>query len=133
MPNIGAPELIIVLVIALLIFGPKRLPGRATERRRHVFDDDGRQDLFSNVAPSAPPFDVDDRRHDRKKPAAYDISKRFCCALLAPLERDQHSGIECERHAAFRRLFLGEVIPCHSASIRSMASALSGGTPYLSK
>jgi len=27
MPNIGAPELIIVLVIMLLIFGPKRLPG----------------------------------------------------------------------------------------------------------
>jgi sec-independent protein translocase protein TatA len=27
MPNIGAPELIIVLVIVLLIFGPKRLPG----------------------------------------------------------------------------------------------------------
>jgi len=27
MPNIGTPELIIVLVIALLIFGPKRLPG----------------------------------------------------------------------------------------------------------
>ena len=26
MPNIGTPELIIVLVIALLIFGPKRLP-----------------------------------------------------------------------------------------------------------
>jgi len=26
MPNIGAPELIIVLVIALLIFGPKKLP-----------------------------------------------------------------------------------------------------------
>jgi len=27
MPNIGPMELIIVLVIALLIFGPKRLPG----------------------------------------------------------------------------------------------------------
>ena len=27
MPNIGPTELIIVLVIALLIFGPKRLPG----------------------------------------------------------------------------------------------------------
>jgi len=26
MPNIGAPELIIVLVIALIIFGPKKLP-----------------------------------------------------------------------------------------------------------
>lgn len=27
MPNVGAPELIIVLVIVLVIFGPKRLPG----------------------------------------------------------------------------------------------------------
>ena len=27
MPNIGIPELIIVLVILLVIFGPKRLPG----------------------------------------------------------------------------------------------------------
>jgi len=26
MPNIGHPEIIIVLVIALIIFGPKRLP-----------------------------------------------------------------------------------------------------------
>lgn len=26
MPNIGVPEIIIVLVIALIIFGPKRLP-----------------------------------------------------------------------------------------------------------
>lgn len=27
MPNVGAPELIIVLIIVLVIFGPKRLPG----------------------------------------------------------------------------------------------------------
>ncbi|MBA2507007.1 MAG: twin-arginine translocase TatA/TatE family subunit [Thermoleophilaceae bacterium] len=26
MPNVGLPEIIIVLVIALVIFGPKRLP-----------------------------------------------------------------------------------------------------------
>jgi sec-independent protein translocase protein TatA len=26
MPNIGAPEIIIVLIIVLVIFGPKRLP-----------------------------------------------------------------------------------------------------------
>jgi sec-independent protein translocase protein TatA len=26
MPDIGAPELVIVLFIALLVFGPKRLP-----------------------------------------------------------------------------------------------------------
>jgi sec-independent protein translocase protein TatA len=34
MPNIGLPEIIIVLVIVLLIFGPKRLPemGRSMGR-----------------------------------------------------------------------------------------------------
>lgn len=26
MPNIGAPEMIVLLVIALLVFGPKKLP-----------------------------------------------------------------------------------------------------------
>lgn len=26
MPNIGFPELIVVLIVALLVFGPKRLP-----------------------------------------------------------------------------------------------------------
>lgn len=39
MPNIGPAELIIVLVIALLILGPKRLPdaGRALGRGIHEF------------------------------------------------------------------------------------------------
>jgi sec-independent protein translocase protein TatA len=34
MPNIGAPELIILLVVLLLVFGPKRLPemGRSVGR-----------------------------------------------------------------------------------------------------
>ena len=26
MPNVGAPELILILVVALLVLGPKRLP-----------------------------------------------------------------------------------------------------------
>ena len=35
MPNIGAPELIVILVIALLVLGPKKLPevGRSVGRR----------------------------------------------------------------------------------------------------
>jgi sec-independent protein translocase protein TatA len=41
MPNIGAGEIIIVLVIVLLIFGPKRLPdlGRSLGRGMREFKD----------------------------------------------------------------------------------------------
>src|SRR6187401_1752846 len=111
----------------------ERLPSGATERRRHVFDNDRGQNFLTDVAPSTPPLDVDDRGHNREKSATYDISECFGRTLFAPLERDQHSRVERERHAAFRRLFLGEATACHSASIRSMASEVSGGMPYFSK
>jgi sec-independent protein translocase protein TatA len=41
MPNIGATEIIIVLVIVLVIFGPKRLPqlGRSLGRGMREFKD----------------------------------------------------------------------------------------------
>lgn len=41
MPDIGAPELIIVLVLALLVLGPKRLPeaGRGLGRGFREFRD----------------------------------------------------------------------------------------------
>ncbi|CAB4869570.1 unannotated protein [freshwater metagenome] len=39
MPNIGAPELIVILVIALLVLGPKKLPevGRSIGRGMREF------------------------------------------------------------------------------------------------
>jgi sec-independent protein translocase protein TatA len=39
MPSIGAPELIVILVIALLVLGPKRLPevGRSLGRGMREF------------------------------------------------------------------------------------------------
>lgn len=41
MPNVGLPEVVIVLAIVLLIFGPKRLPaaGRALGRSMREFKD----------------------------------------------------------------------------------------------
>jgi sec-independent protein translocase protein TatA len=41
MPNIGAPEIIIVLIIALIVFGPKRIPdlGRSLGRGMREFKD----------------------------------------------------------------------------------------------
>ena len=41
MPNVGAPELIVILVIALLVLGPKKLPevGRSMGRGMREFRD----------------------------------------------------------------------------------------------
>jgi sec-independent protein translocase protein TatA len=41
MPNIGLPEILIVLAIALIVFGPKRLPemGRSLGRGMREFKD----------------------------------------------------------------------------------------------
>ena len=61
-----------------------------------------------------------------------ECSKRFGCALLAPLDCDTHSGIECERHAAFRRLFLAEVMPsncCSRYRLARLQLALPGEGP----
>jgi sec-independent protein translocase protein TatA len=66
MPNIGLPEIAIVLLIVLVIFGPKRLPqlGRSLGSGMREFkdavtgkhkDDDDEPDQIE--APAAPPAD----------------------------------------------------------------------------
>jgi sec-independent protein translocase protein TatA len=59
MPNIGAPELIILLVVLLLVFGPKRLPemGRSVGRGIREFKDsvsgnEKPEDLKANHPPA---------------------------------------------------------------------------------
>ena len=67
MPNIGAPELIIVLVIALLIFGPKRLPGLGkqlgTGMREFKESITGKDDKRSDDDD----LDAEDRRDSRQQ------------------------------------------------------------------
>lgn len=59
MPNVGLPEIIIVLVIALIIFGPKRLPelgnslGRGIREFRGSISGDGKDDEDSVEAKKA--------------------------------------------------------------------------------
>jgi sec-independent protein translocase protein TatA len=63
MPEIGISGLIIVLVVALLIFGPKRLPeiGRSLGRGMREFKDsvtgkdDEKQELPRPAADDSPP------------------------------------------------------------------------------
>jgi sec-independent protein translocase protein TatA len=64
MPNIGPMELIVVLVVVLLVFGPKRLPGLGKQLgsgMREFKDsisgsskDDEDDDAFGRPAPSSP-------------------------------------------------------------------------------
>ena len=65
MPNIGAGEIIIVLVIVLLIFGPKRLPdlGRSLGKGMREFkdsvtgkdDEEKKPELTASAAPEDEP------------------------------------------------------------------------------
>ena len=115
--------------------------GRLRERRRrsfghhgrHVLDDHRRQDVLANVASFAPPLRVDKGGNDGQGAAPNDGPERLRGAALAPLEGDQHAGVERKGHATRRRDLFGGSSPRHSASMRSTASSSSGGTPYLSK
>ena len=63
MPNIGVPELLIVLVIALVVLGPKKLPevGRSLGRGMREFKD--------SIAGITETDDEDDDDDDEERPA----------------------------------------------------------------
>ena len=63
MPNVGPTELIIVLVIVLLIFGPKRLPGLGKQLG------DGMREFKDSIAGKGGSDDDDDEARDVSKPS----------------------------------------------------------------
>ena len=64
MPNIGPMELIIVLVVVLLIFGPKRLPGLGKQLGT------GMREFKESISGKGRDDDDDDDRADRRKAEA---------------------------------------------------------------
>ena len=68
MPNIGPLEIAIVLVIVLLIFGPKRLPGLGKQlgtgmrefKESITGKDKGDEDTERELPPAAPPASARD-------------------------------------------------------------------------
>ncbi len=59
MPDIGAPELILVLIVALIVLGPKRLPemgaslGRSLREFRHAVSETTEAVKIGAAAPAA--------------------------------------------------------------------------------
>ena len=74
MGNIGLPEMLVVLVVALIFLGPTRLPGAARqlgqamrEFRRVTGDFQAEvRDAFSDPGTFAGPPPLEDRSSDRK-------------------------------------------------------------------
>ncbi len=65
MPNIGIPGLIIILIIALIVFGPKKLPqlGRAVGETLKEFKN-STKDIVDDVAEE---FRIEDKETETKK------------------------------------------------------------------
>ena len=113
MPNIGLPEIIIVLVIALVIFGPKRLPelGRSLGNGMREFKDsisgtgiqealDGVGDVRSamsptNLAKAAMPASVKEMASD-----VTDMKNTFADPLGLKQTDEDEAKDESEKPAA---------------------------------
>lgn len=65
MPNIGIPGLIIILIIALIVFGPKKLPqlGRAVGETLKEFKN-STKDIVDDVAEE---FRIEEKETETKK------------------------------------------------------------------
>jgi sec-independent protein translocase protein TatA len=72
MPDIGLPELLVILVIALLVFGPSRVPemGRSLGRALREFRDAIRGDAATATMDARAGLPPGDHPTDRGRPAS---------------------------------------------------------------
>ena len=71
MPGIGFPELVVILIIALLVLGPKRLPeaGRAIGKGMREF-----KDSINSIDPRA---ELEDDAPQPARPASREAQRAF--------------------------------------------------------
>lgn len=84
MPNIGPLEIVVVLVIVLVIFGPKRLPelGRSLGRGIREFRGSVTGEHDDDKAPAL----------DKGEPAAKPVSAGEPVSAAEPVEEEQKAG-----------------------------------------
>ena len=137
MPNIGPLELIIVLVIVLLIFGPKRLPGLgvssaracASSRTPSPARTDARRgwrrpalERGERAAAPLPPTARRDRAAGRAPSRAPDALKPVATATLRPVgHEDRLSARRAPRRAAHRLIICGHRVRASRSAVCYLA------------
>jgi sec-independent protein translocase protein TatB len=109
--GVGIPEMMVILVVALLVFGPDRLPDFARQagrmvRQMRTFANNARDDIRAELGPEYADFqlqDLDPRKAIRKH-------------ILEAWDEDEDDGTPTKRPvaAADRPLSHGELPPYDS-------------------
>jgi sec-independent protein translocase protein TatA len=94
-PEVGISGLIVILVVALLVFGPKRLPeiGRSVGKGLREFKDSVSGSQPSEAA--AEPDSLEASKEDTGSSAAIRSESRFCTACGAPAGSEDRFCARC--------------------------------------
>ena len=104
--GVGLPELVVILVVAVVVFGPDRLPDYARQagqmvRQLRAFARSAQQDLRDELGPEYADLnlrDLDPRAIVRKHimEAMNDVEQEEALARATPLPRDERPPFDVE-------------------------------------